>query len=219
MLCQLFFWPTKFARTTNMKIACDPRLRREVTAVARRQTYKTFGVGHNSFQEPRPAQEVTSCSRAARRTDRYSFLLQIHGEDMRGVVMGLTLFWCVCDDMCCDDYGVVCSFLRDETINAVCSTFSWPSMGCICFLTCRTHGLGSQPPDHRQHSPQQANLCCHAARSPHGWRAARTSHRLRQSRLRRGRLPGVYLSCPLPRGTKVSAILKLFFERLYWFRD
>jgi len=47
LLVKYFFWPTKFARTTNMKIACDPRLRLEVTAVARRQTYKTFGVGHN----------------------------------------------------------------------------------------------------------------------------------------------------------------------------
>ena len=47
-----------------MKIACDPRLRREVTAVARRQTYKTFGVGHNSFQDTRNAQEVTTGDRA-----------------------------------------------------------------------------------------------------------------------------------------------------------
>ena len=139
MLCQFFFWPTKFARTTNMKIACDPRLRREVTAVARRQTYKTFGVGHNSFQEPRPAQEVTSCSRAARRTDRYSFVLQMHGEDMRGVVMGLTLFWCVCVDMCCDGYGVVCSFLRDDAIHALRSTFSWCSVGCICGMHLLSH--------------------------------------------------------------------------------
>ena len=61
LLVNFFFWPTKFARTTNMKIACDPRMRREVTAVARRQTYKTFGLGHNSFQDTRHAQE----SRAA----------------------------------------------------------------------------------------------------------------------------------------------------------
>ena len=60
----------KFARTTNMKIACDPRLRREVTvhAVARWQTYKTFGVGNNSFQDTRNAPEVTSCSCAVRQT-------------------------------------------------------------------------------------------------------------------------------------------------------
>jgi len=63
-----FFWPTNFAQTTNMKIACDPRLRREVNAVARRQTYKTFGVGHNSFQDTRHVQEVMSCSWAARQT-------------------------------------------------------------------------------------------------------------------------------------------------------
>jgi len=44
------------------------RLRREVTAVARRQTYKTFGVGHNSFQDTRHAQEVASCSWAAGQT-------------------------------------------------------------------------------------------------------------------------------------------------------
>jgi len=72
LLFNFLFWPTKFARTTNMKIACNPRLRREVTAVARRQTYKTFGVGHNSFQDTRHAQEVTSCSWAARQTVYHS---------------------------------------------------------------------------------------------------------------------------------------------------
>ena len=49
------------------KFDCVEGVRRPgmVTVVARRQTYKIFGVGHNSFQDTRYAQEVTSCLWAA----------------------------------------------------------------------------------------------------------------------------------------------------------
>jgi len=62
----LFFAHEVFTNHEYQDCLRPTSLMREFTTVTRRQTYKTFGVGHNSFQDTRHAQEVTSCSWAAR---------------------------------------------------------------------------------------------------------------------------------------------------------
>jgi len=64
----LFFFSRSLHEPRAWRLSATQRVRREVTAVARRQTYKIFGVGHNSFQDTRHVQEVTGCSSAAGQT-------------------------------------------------------------------------------------------------------------------------------------------------------